>query len=978
MRVGRDIIQMLLTAVLTMAAGAVYAQVADSAGVAMRSEAESIASGEKSGADSAGVAMRSEAESIASGEKSGADSAGVAMRSEAESIASGEKSGAEAPKKGQKISAPIHYTAKDSVIIMGDGTAFLHGSGELQYEKMELNAEYIRADMDSSQLFARGVYDSISDETRGKPVFKDGKDSYESNEITYNLHTQKGFIRHVVTEQGEGYIIADRTKKVGEKTMMMAGGQYTTCDQHEHPHFYLKLTKAKVEPGNYIAAGPAYMVVGDVPLPLAIPFGFFPFTDKYSSGLIMPTFGDDYTRGLYLRGIGYYFALSDYADLEITGDIYTKGTWAVYAKSRYVKRYSFSGNISMNYRSDVVGERDMPDYSKSTNFSIQWTHTQDSKANPYSNFSASVNFSTSGYNRSNINSYYNAQLNSENTKSSSISYTQRFPESPWSLTMTAMINQRTKDSTLSLTLPDLTVSMSSIYPFKRKKPVGKERWYEKIKMSYSGNAKIAVTNIREDKILKSNFLRDWQTGLQHSIPISASFTAFKYLNITPSITLRDRMYFQRIDQRWDDTTQKLARDTTNGFFNVFDFNTSISMSTKLYGFYIPSRKLFPNGVIDRFRHVLTPNLSFSYHPDFGNKWWGYYNDYEQPVYTGEIDEQGRQVQKIDELGNPVFIAQNYSRFQNGIYGNAQRGAAASLNFGLANNLEVKVVNKKDTTGKEPYKIISLIDNLSITGGYNFIADSMNWSNFQVNLRIKFPKPLNYTLNLSGAFDPYMYELNPLGTPVRTNKQYWSNGRFPHFLGTGASLSYTFNNQTFKKWFGKKDKATDKPSQESENEEVMTEADALTVNEDGSLNNAKRKAKKPAENAGDDGYVKTQIPWSLSISYSIRYQPGSEFDYKRMYYKMIFVHNLSLSGSLGLGQGWKVSATTSFDFKAKRFSYTNFNVSRDLHCWNMTASFVPFGPYKSYTFHIGVNASMLADLKYDKNSAEVTQKATNWW
>lgn len=880
----------------------------------------------------------------------------------------------------EKIDHPITYQAKDSIVLMGNGTAHLHGEGNIRYADMELQSEYIKVLMDSSTVHATGVLDTVEGEWIGLPVFNDGHDSYESNEMTYNLKTQKGYIRHVVTEQGEGYIIADKTKKAEGDAMMMAGGMYTTCDDHEHPHFYLKMTKAKVKPGEYIACGPAYMVVGDVPLPLAVPFGFFPFTDQYSSGLIMPTFGDDYQRGLYLRGIGYYFALCDYADLEITGDIYTKGTWAIYAKSRYKWRYKFSGNISVNYRQDITSEKDLPDYSKATNFSLQWTHTQDAKANPYNNFSASVNFSTSGYNRSNINSYYNPELTSENTKASTINYTQRFPDSPWSISATASVQQRTKDSTMSLTLPDLTVSLSRIYPFKRKKAAGKEKWYEKISMSYTGNARIAVNNIKEDKLLKSNFLRDWQTGLKHTLPISASFTLFKYLNITPSINMTDRMYFQRIDQMWDDQIQSLTRDTTTGFYNVFDFNVGVSMSTKLYGMYTPLKKLFPKSKVVAFRHVMTPSLGFTYHPDFAKSFWGYYGAYDQPVYTNDIDEHGRKIQKLDGEGNPMFVHQTYSRFTNGIYGNAGQGAAGMLSFSLGNNLEMKIRNDKDTTGKEPFKVISLIDNLSISGGYNFIADSMNWSNFGVNLRIKIPK-VNYTINLSTQFDPYMYELNALGQPIRTNKQYWHNKMFPRFMGTGTSFSYTFNNQTFRKLAdkirGKKEK--NNGDSESENANPDGNMEDMKVDESGMMNNGKRRGKGNEKAAEvDEGYIKTEIPWSLSVSYSINVRPGSTFDYDKMWYKLELMHNLSLSGSIGLGKGWKVSAGTSYDFRAKKFATANFNVSRDLHCWNMTASFVPFGPYKSYTFHIGVNASMLADLKYDTSSAESTKRRINWW
>ena len=880
-------------------------------------------------------------------------------------------------KQNNNISSPIPYSSNDSMVVHKDGRAFLFGQGNIKFEGMELQSEYIRMNMDSSTIYAAGRYDSARDEWIGRPVFKDEKDTYNANEMIYNLETQKGFIKNVVTQQGEGYIIAEKAKKVGEDVLMMAGGKYTTCDQHEHPHFYLRMTKAKVKPGDYVATGPAYMVVGEVPLPLAIPFGFFPFTNKYSSGLIMPNFGDDGTRGLYLSGLGYYFAINDYVDLEVKGDIYSKGTWAIYANSRYTKRYWFSGNVAISYRSDVTGEKDMPDYEKRTNFSVRWSHQQDSKANPYCNFSASVNFSTSGYNRSNINSYYNPDLYSENEKSSSISYTQRFPNSPWNISLTMSINQRTKDSTMSLTVPQLSVNMSKIYPFKRKKAVGKQKWYEKIGFSYSGEGRISVSNIKESKLLHSDFLRDWQTGLRHSIPsVSATFTLFKYVNITPSFSMTDRMYFQRVDRTFDEEQQQLVMDTTRGFYNVFNFDAGISISTKLYGFYTPSKKLFPNSKVDKFRHVITPSLSFSYHPDFGKKGWGYYGEYDEPVYDGIDSLTGRKMHKLDEAGNPVYVHQTYSRFPGAIYGNAPQGAAASLHFSLENNLEMKIVNRKDTTGKEPYKVVSLIDQFSISGGYNFIADSMNWEKFSILLRFKTPwLKVIPSISLRTTLDPYMYELNAFGKPVRTNKQYWHHGKFPHWSGTGFQFGYTFNNQTFKKLFGKKD------GKKGEEEHAGSD-EPFTVNDDGTGNNGKVKAhdhdKDETATEIDDGYVKTNIQWSLSFNYSVNYGAGNVFDYEKMYYKMEWTHYLSLSGNISLGEGWKVSASTTFDFKRKRFNTATFNVSRDLHCWNMSASFVPFGPNKSYTFHIGVNASMLADLKYDKSSYDSTNRRVDWW
>ncbi len=876
------------------------------------------------------------------------------------------------PKKKDAIDARVAYTSQDSMIITGKGIAHMYGSGKVNYKALELTAEYIRVCMDSSTLFASGVLDTIDNEWIGQPVFTDANDSYESKEITYNLKTQKGKIRHVVTEQGEGYLIADETKKMEDNTLMLHGGKYTTCDDHDHPHFYLQMTKGKVQPKKNVVFGPAYLVVGEVPLPLAVPFGFFPFTDSYSSGIIMPNFGDDYTRGMYLQGLGYYFAINDYVDLELTGDIYTRGTWAVSARSQYAKRYKFRGNVGINYRWDVTGEKDMPDYNVAKNLSVQWTHSQDSKANPYNNFSASVNFKTAGYNRSNINSYYDVQANAENTTSSTVNYTQRFPDSPWSLSASLSITQTNKDSTLQVSLPNINVSMSRIYPFKKKVRVGKEKWYEKISLQYSGSFYNSI-RCKEDYFLKSNFIRDWQNGLKHSLNSSASFMLFKYISITPSVSFNDRMFFQRVDQSWDEENYEVRKDTVSGFYNVYNFNASVSLSTKLYGFYIPFRKWFGDKV-DRFRHVMTPTLSFNYNPDFSKPMWakrygGFYGTYDRMLTTR--DAAGNLVPKLDENGLPIFEEITYSRFREA----PGRGSAASLSFSLGNNLEMKLRNDKDTTGKEPYKVYSIIDNLSISGGYNFIADSMNWQNFSVNLRIKIPK-VNYTINLSGQFDPYMYTTTASGSHVRCNELYWNHGRFPHFLGTSTSFSYTFNNEVVKRWFDRSDKKTNTPPEDGTDNLSNPEG----LNNLDNIDNIEPKDKKHKEKdqPTDDGYLFAEIPWNLSVSYSLRYGAGNEWDEKRNYPKMEFRHNLSFSASIGLGKGWKASTSLSYDVNAKKLAYSSINVSRDLHCWSMSASFVPFGPFKSYTFHIGVNASMLKDLKYDKSSADATGKRIDWW
>lgn len=857
------------------------------------------------------------------------------------------------------LDSPVHYVAQDSIVLFGNGTACLHGQGDINYKTMNLKADFVRVNMDSSLIYASGVADSLGD-LQGQPKFSDGGDEYQSNEMTYNLKTKKGYIRHAVTQQGEGYVVAERTKKNAEDEMYMAEGKYTTCDDHEHPHFYLALTKAKVKPGKYIATGPAYMVLADMPLPLAIPFGYFPFNNKYSSGLIMPTFDDNSQRGLGLRHGGYYFAISDYIDAEITGEIYTNKTWGVELNSHYVKRYKFSGDFRFSYRSDKTSEEDLPDYTEATNMSIVWTHRQDPKANPYSNFTASVNFTTSGYNRSNVNYYNDPYLTSQNTKSSSVTYTQRFPNSPWSLTFSAQVAQRTRDSTINLVLPSVNINMSRVYPFKRKNAVGKEKWYEKISLSYTG----AITNsieTKENKLFRSSFVDDWKNGMKHTIPIVANFTLFKYLNVSPTINLTDRMYFKRIDKTYDTIHNQVVDKVHHGFYNVFDFNVGIQMSTKIYGFYIPIRKIFGDK-IDRVRHVITPSIGFTYNPDFGGKPWNYYGTYYTPYNDSE--------------GNRQWMQRTYSHYEGSPYGTPNGGKSGALTFSLANNIEMKIRNDKDTTGKQPFKIISIIDNFSLSGSYNFMADSLNLSPIDMNVRIKLWK--NYTLNFSTRWDPYLYELNAAGQPVHVNKYRVNHGKFFRWSGTSISIpALTIDNNKIKKWFSRDEKKRKEAAAAETDEDNFYDPDSgISPMELNNQANLKNKEKRKNQEADDDGYVKAEIPWSISVNYTLSYLQSNEFDYDKMEYKMKWVNNLSFSGSISFGSGWRVSTSASYDFEAKRLSTMTFNVSRDLHCWSMSGYFVPFGPYKSYNFRIGVNASMLQDLKYDKRSDN--SRNAIWW
>ena len=691
--------------------------------------------------------------------------------------------------KSNQIDAEINYTAKDSVVFYGNGVGYLHGESDIKYMKINLKADYVRISMDSSLLFARGTTDSIGTKI-GEPVFSEGDKSYDSRELTYNLLSRKGYIRQAVTKEGEGFIISERTKKTDDDVFCMTGGKYTTCDNHDHPDFYLSISKGKVKPGEYIITGPAHLVIADVPLPIAVPFGFFPFTSEYSSGVLMPNFTDELNRGFGLSNGGYYFALSDYMDMEVRADIYTKGTWAVRGTTQYTKRYKFSGNIGIEYRTDVTGEKGMSDFSKRNSFKVAWSHSQDPKSNPNFTFSSSVNFSTSGYNQNNINNYARPEINSESTTFSSINITKRFPNIPsLSLSGSMSITQSKRDSTLSVSLPTLNISYSTFFPFKRKEAVGKERWYEKISMRYTGTLANSINNVKEDMFFKSSLQRDWKNGMKHNIPVSATFNLLKYINVSPSFDYTERWYLTSTEKSWDEKVQKEKIDTLTKFNRVYDFSMGVTASTKFYGTYTPLRALFGDK-IDRIRHVMTPSIGFSYRPDFGDEKWGYYGTYTKK----ERDATNPEIYHESEV--------KYSRYERNLYGAPTAGKSGSINFSLANNVEMKVRNDNDTTGKEPFKKISLIDKFFIGGNYNLAADSMRWSSFSTTLRLKLTK--SYSLNLSASFDPYMYGLNSSGAPVRINKLRWANGGFPRFQGTSTSYSYTLSNETFKKLFGKKD------------------------------------------------------------------------------------------------------------------------------------------------------------------------------
>jgi len=843
------------------------------------------------------------------------------------------------PPKPGMLEAPVTYQASDSIVLTAGNMAYLFGKGEVKYQQIQLQADRIEMNMDDNVVYATYVVDSTGVET-GYPLYIDGQEQVESKSMKYNFKTKKAFAKSVLTQQGEGYLTADVTKKMEDNTMNMLGGRYTTCDEHDHPHFYIQLTKAKTRPGRDIVSGPLYLVIEDVPLPLGLPFAFFPFTDTYSSGIIMPSYGEDATRGFFLQNGGYYFALSDYVDLALTGDIYTKGSWQMDARSNYRKRYKYSGNFSAGYHLSTFGDKGYDDYSVSKAFKLNWQHSQDAKANPFRTFSASINFMTNQFDRNEIKGQALPKT-TDNTKASSISINQRFPNSPWSISATMNISQNTRDSTLNVTLPTLLINMSMTAPFKRKNAIGPERWYEKIKMSYSGNLQNSVSS-KENVFFQQNLLRDWKNSMTHQIPVSASFSLLNYINITPSFNYNERWLTKKTLMEYDTIQNRLVNDTTlYGFYRVYNYNASISAGTTLYGMYKPWA-IF-GGFIDMIRHRMEPSISYSFVPGLGN----FYN-----AYTYER--------------NGVDMVDYYSPYESA----PSRKKQGNISFSVNNNIEAKIRSKSDSTG---IKKISLIDNLSYGISYNLAADSLNWNNSRVGLRMKFSK--SYTLNLNGEFDTYIYgynETTKTGYPINTPR--WKVGKgIGRLRSTGTTFSYTFDNNfinTVKGWFGKTEDTDNKPSTPNQtNNEDWDDDDTLSpVNADTPASGTRLRSTKKTQTGeyDDEGYFNANVQWSFNISYSMSLRYG-KFNPDKMEYDYMLQHNLSFSGNLQPTSKWRLSFNGSYDFDQKKIPYMSLSLTRDLHCFQMSASVVPVGARKSYMFSISASSSLLKDLKYDQRS-----------
>jgi hypothetical protein len=854
-------------------------------------------------------------------------------------------------KKSNGIDAPVKYAAQDSLVYDAKGkVAHLFGKASVQYETMDLQSERIYMSLDSSIVHATGVTDTAKNAKKhltGTPVFKMGQDTYESDTMAFNFKTKKGLINNVTTQQEEGYLTSQLSKRNDNGDIYLQHGRYTTCDK-SHPDFYIALSRAKVRPGKDVVFGPAYLVVADVPLPFAIPYGFFPFTKSYSSGFIMPSYGDENDRGFYLRDGGYYFAVSDLWDLKLLGEIYTKGSWGFSAASNYRKRYKYSGNFLFSYQDTQTGDKGMPDYTRQESFKIQWSHRQDSKANPFNTLSASVNFATSSYERNNLNSMYNPQTMTQSTRTSSVSWSTTLSSIGMSISSTANLSQNMRDSSIALTLPDLNISISRFYPFRRKHMVGAERWYEKISMSYTGQFSNSI-NTTENHILHANLIKEWRNGFQHQIPISGNFILFNYLNVSPSFRFSDRMYTRKVDQSWDELKQTAVNDTTYGFHNIYDWSLGVALSTKLYGFWTPSRKIFGDK-IQAIRHVLTPQVSFNYAPDFSSSRYGYYKTYQRTNSDGSVE-----------------LVQ-YSPYDGNLYGVPNQGKTGNIQFSLDNNLEMKVKSDDDSTG---FKKLSLIDAFGLAMSYNMAAKEKPWSDLSMNIRLKWWK--NYTFNMNAVFATYAYELDSSGKPYVGNHTEYHYGRFGRFQGMSQNLSFTLTPEKLKKLFSGSDEENEKDKKKNKNPDDDGIDTDIESNVDEELVKGQQGAKKKGDNSkaetDNDGYMKFSMPWSLTFGYGVtmRENTSGKFNTNSMRYPYKFSQTLNFSGNVRISDGWNISFSSGYDFENHDISMTTASLQRDLHCFNMSCSLV-LAPYTSYNFTFRCNASTLTDaLKYDKRS-----------
>jgi len=813
--------------------------------------------------------------------------------------------------KKSSIDSQIDRSCNDSTIQdLKRNKIYYYGDAKVKYDDITIEADCIVFNFEDHTVFAKGMPDSTG-KLAGTPVFSQGNSKYMAEEMIFNFDTKKGIITKVFTEESQGYIHGSKIKKMDDGTINIRSGSFTTCSNPTHPHYEFQFAKARVIPDDKIVAKWAYFRLVETPLPVAVPFALIPNSKGQRSGVLIPSFGESANRGFYFENMGYYWAINDYMDLEVLADIYTRGSWAVKPTFRYNKRYSYSGSFAGSYAVNKIGTKGSSDYSKSTDFKIRWIHKQDPKARPKSSFSADVYIVSSNYNKYNAISV-NEQLS--NTFQSSVAYQTSFAGDMLHLTVNGSHSQNTLTHIMTVTLPEVSLTMNRINPFKKLGKPGKKHWYQDINLSYSLSGKNTIS-MADSLIFKPGWTDQLRNGIQHRVPLNVPIKLFKYLSWTTSANLTDRMYSQYVNKSWVADTSlaaggKVVTDTIRGFRNAFSFDVSSNFSTKIYGML-----RFKKGPVRAIRHVFTPTIGFSYNPDFSSDFWNSYGRY--------VDGNG--VQKL------------YSYYEGSLYGSPPSAESGRVTYSFGNNLEIKVPSKKDTiTGM---KKITLIESFTFSGSYDIAKDSLNWSYLSMSGRTTLFK--NFSIQYSSTWDPYALDAN--GTK-NINKFEWEvNKRLfrKKSANWNFSASYTFNNDTFKKKKGKDGAAKQKTSPNASDQEMKDITNNPTA------------------------YVDWSTRWSLSLSYSLNITNTPTYiNYVTQDFRKT-VQTLGVRGEINLSPKWKFSAQTGYDFEQKKLSYTSLTIYRDLHCWEMRFNVIPYGTYRSWNFQINVKASALQDLKLTK-------------
>lgn len=813
------------------------------------------------------------------------------------------------PLSADAITSVVHYQSADSISFdINRRKARLYSQGAIEYGSMELRADDVRIDFDEQMLLARPVLDSAG-KVCGRPFFKEGGTEYMADSIAFNYVTKKGIISGVITKQGEGFLHGSRVKKVSDSVMYLDGGQYTTCN-YSHPHFAINFGRSKLITGDKIFTGPAYVTIEDVPTPLMIPFAFFPMKQEVTSGILMPSYGWMDNRGYYLKDGGYYWAINDFIDLSLRGELYTNLSWAAEAKSNYYVRYKYKGNFDIRYGITKEGiPGDSATYSKYSDFKVSWRHDQDAKANPRSRFSANVNLQSRNYNKNttNSNDYFNS------TTTSSVSYSASLG-SLFSLSASLNESYNAQTGVMNIKLPSVSLSSTTIYPLRRKAVSGDLRWYENLSLSYSLSAENNISS-QDSDLFKLATLSKMQYGIQHAVPLSLSLKVLRFFNWTNTASYYERWHWSTISKTWDESLSSVVVDTVRGFRSNRDVSFASTLSTRIYGMFN-----FKYGPVKAVRHVINPSVSFNFRPDFGDErlgWWRSYTD------------------------NTGYVTR-YSIFEHSLYGGPPDGRSGAVRFNVGNNLEMKVKDGRDTvTGT---KKVTLLENLNLSASYDLAKDSLRWSDFLIAGRTTLFK--NLVLNYSGSFSPYYID----SAGRKHDKFVWEMPEHRRLLQrnnstVSAQFAWNLNNDTFKPGGGRSGSTP-------QGEQIVAPIMQTPYNYN------------PALLMGS--YADFSMPWNLSVSYTFSYV--STFVAAQYNFKNNVIQTLGLSGNIQLTPNWRVSVSTGYDFVNKGMSYTSIDIFRDLHCWEMRFNWVPFGFYKSWNFQINIKANSLKDVKYTKQKA----------